>query len=56
MEYIRKFEESSFVQSSPFGSFLGLTVKVMYTVKTENIRIAETLKKGTKSLASISDF
>ena len=56
MEYARKFEESLFVQSSPFGSFLGLTVKIMYTVKTENIRIAETLKKGTESLAGISDF
>ncbi len=47
--YTKRIEMSSSVQSYPFGTFLGLASKMIYTLRTENIKIAEGLKKGVES-------
>jgi ubiquinone/menaquinone biosynthesis C-methylase UbiE len=48
-KYTKGIEMSSLAQSSPFGTFLGLAFKMIYTVRTENIRVADRLKKGIES-------
>ena len=47
--FTERIEMSSSVQSYPFGTFLGLAFKMIYTLKTENIKVAERLKKGVES-------
>jgi hypothetical protein len=44
------------VQSYPFGTFLGLAFKMIYTLKAENIKIAEGLKKEVESPIGSSGF
>lgn len=51
--YTERVEMSSLVQSYPFGTFLGLVSEMTYTLKTENLRVTERLKKGVESLTGI---
>jgi ubiquinone/menaquinone biosynthesis C-methylase UbiE len=51
--YTERVEMSSSVQSCPFGAFLGLVFKMIYTLRTENLRVTERLKKGVESLTGI---
>ncbi len=53
--YTERVEMSSLVQSYPFGTFLGLVSEMTYTLKTENLRVTERLKKGVESLTGIPD-
>lgn len=48
-KYAERIEMLSSVQSYPFGTFLGLAFKMIYTLRTEGIELAEGLKKGVKS-------
>ncbi len=43
------FEAMSTVQQLPFGAFLGMASDIVYTVKTDNIRIDSGLKLTTKT-------
>ena len=54
--YIERVEMSSLVQSCPFGTFLGLVFKMIYTLRTESLRATEGLKKGVESLPGIPGF
>ena len=47
---------SPLTQSYPFGTFIGISSKMMYTLRTEGIRIGEELKKGAESLAGSPGF
>lgn len=40
----------------PFGAFIGLCSKMMYTLRTEGLKIEEELKKGAKSLVDLPGF
>jgi ubiquinone/menaquinone biosynthesis C-methylase UbiE len=51
-----RIDMSSLEQSYPFGTFLGLSLKMTYTLKTENIKVAESLKKRTESLIGSPGF
>lgn len=54
--YIERVETSSLVQSCPFGTFLGLVFKMIYTLKTENLGVTERLKREVESLPGIPGF
>ncbi len=54
--YPERIEMSSLVQSCPFGAFLGLAFKMIYTLKTENLKVTERVKKGVESLTSSPGF
>jgi len=43
-------------QYCPFGAFIGICSKMMYTVRTEGIRIEDELKKGAESLVDLPGF
>jgi len=55
-KYSKIIERLSLVQSYPFGTFLGLSSTMTYTLKTENLKVAKHLKKGTESLVGNSPF
>jgi ubiquinone/menaquinone biosynthesis C-methylase UbiE len=55
-EYTRRIEMSPLTQSYPFGTFIGISSKMMYTLRTEGIRIGEELKKGAESLVGSPGF
>ena len=55
-KYTKRIEMSPSVQSYPFGTFLGLAFKMIYTLKTQNIKVAEGLKKGVESPIGSSGF
>jgi len=54
--YTERIEMSSLVQSYPFGTFLGLAFKIIYTLKTENLKVTERLKKRAESLIGSPGF
>jgi ubiquinone/menaquinone biosynthesis C-methylase UbiE len=55
-KYTERIEMSPSVQSYPFGTFLGLAFKMIYTLKAENIKVAEGLKKEVESPIGSSGF
>ena len=55
-DYTQRAEASSLVQSTPFGTFLGLAFKMTYTLKTDNLRVTERLRKRAESLTGVPDF
>lgn len=55
-KYTKRIERPSLVQSYPFGTFLGLSSKMTYTLKTENLEVTEKLKKGAESLIGSPGF
>lgn len=55
-KYTQRIEMSSLTQSYPFGTFLGFVFEMTYTLKTENLKVAERLKKGAESLISSPGF
>lgn len=42
--------QRSWVQANPFGTFLGLACKMTYTLKVEEIRLLDRLRKRSESL------
>ena len=54
--YTERVETSCLVRSYPFGSFLGLVFKMIYTLRTESLRVTERLKKGVESPTGIPGF
>jgi len=55
-ESTRRIEASPLAQAYPFGAFIGISSKMMYTLRTEGIRIGEELKKGAESLVGSPGF
>ena len=55
-KYRTKTERLSFAQSNPFGAFLGLSATMTYTLKTDNLKVTEKVKKRAESLISSSPF
>lgn len=55
-KYTQRIEMSSLTQSYPFGTFLGFVFEMTYTLKTENLKVAERLKKRAESLISSPGF
>jgi len=55
-KYNKQIEMTSLLQSYPFGTFLGLLSQMTYTLKTENLKVTEKLKKRAESLISSSPF
>jgi ubiquinone/menaquinone biosynthesis C-methylase UbiE len=55
-KYTKQTEKLSVLQSYPFGTFLGLSSLMTYTLKTENLKVTQKLKKGAESLISSSLF
>ena len=47
-----EIDTPSLLQSNPFGSFLGLTVKMAYTLKTEDLKATERFKRGAEIIGS----
>jgi ubiquinone/menaquinone biosynthesis C-methylase UbiE len=48
--YHKRIEKLSLVQSSPFGTFLGLSTTMTYTLKTDNLKLRKRLQRRTESL------
>jgi len=46
----------SLLEPNPFGYFLGLTIKMIYTLKPEELRATERLRKGTETLIGSPGF
>jgi ubiquinone/menaquinone biosynthesis C-methylase UbiE len=55
-KYTNQIERLSLLQSYPFGTFLGLSSTMTYTLKTENLKLTKKLKKRAESLISSSPF
>ncbi|UCE34995.1 MAG: class I SAM-dependent methyltransferase [Deltaproteobacteria bacterium] len=49
-------ERAPVMQSSPFGTFLGLTFELAYTLRTENLPVKQRLKRGAESPVGSSGF
>lgn len=49
-------ERSPLLQSQPYGTFLGLTCTMTYTLKTSYISVIEKSKKGADSIARSTRF
>ena len=49
-------ERATVIQSSPFGTFLGLAFELTYTFKTENLSVRQRLKQGAESPVGGSGF
>ena len=54
--YAERPERAPVIQSSPFGTFLGLAFELTYTLKTENLPMKQRLKRGAESPAGSSGF
>jgi SAM-dependent methyltransferase len=46
---VSSFEAMTTVQQLPFGAFLGMAADIVYTIKTDNLRIDTGLKLATKT-------
>jgi len=55
-EHARRIEMSPLTQSYPFGTFIGISAKMMYTLRAEGITIGKELKKGAESLVGSPGF
>jgi ubiquinone/menaquinone biosynthesis C-methylase UbiE len=55
-DYTKRIEMSSLVQSCPFGIFLGLACRMIYTLKTETLPVTERVKKEAESLIGSPGF
>ncbi|MBW1856735.1 MAG: class I SAM-dependent methyltransferase [Deltaproteobacteria bacterium] len=55
-KYNKQIERLSLLQSYPFGTFLGLSSTMTYTLKTENLKVTKKLKKRAESLIGSSPF
>ena len=55
-KYHSQIERSSCPQSNPFDGFLGLSATMTYTLKTDNLKVTEKMKKRAESLISSSPF
>ena len=49
-------ERAPMIQSSPFGTFLGLAFELTYTLKTETLAVKQRLKRGAESPVGSSGF
>lgn len=54
--YTQRIELSSFVKSSPFGMFLGLVFRMIYTLRADTIPTSERVKKGVESPVGSQGF
>ena len=58
--FVRRYSRDNttypLTQYCPFGAFIGICSKMMYTVRTEGIRIEDELKKGAESLVDLPGF
>jgi ubiquinone/menaquinone biosynthesis C-methylase UbiE len=54
--YAKSINRSSFLQSYPYGTFLGLACRMTYTLKTKNLTVTERLKKGAESVIGSPSF
>ncbi len=46
----------SLLQTNPFGYFLGLTIKMIYTLRPEELKATERLRKGAETLIGSPGF
>lgn len=54
--YGERPERAPVMQSSPFGTFLGLAFELTYTLRTENLPVKQRLKRGAESPVGSSGF
>lgn len=54
--YGERTERAPVIQSSPFGTFLGLAFELTYTLKTETLAVKQRLKRGAESPVGSSGF
>ena len=55
-KYAAEDDSLSLLQANPFGYFLGMTIKMIYTLKPEEIKAEERLRKGAETLIGSPGF